>query len=629
MEGQRRWPRVEDMSVDDIWTGPTTAEVVRELGASYPPRPSFAELARWQADGRTRCLTEAEDLLNHRFSFFALDREPLGPEIDWNRDYSTAKAVSLESAHRLNYRDPDEVGDVKYVWELGRMQHLVRLAQAWRHTADERFPREAVRQIMDFIRQCPYMRGVQWTSPMEAGLRLISWTWVVHLLADWEGLEERFLGLLVRSIHQHLCFINRSYSLFSSAHNHLIAEASGVYFAASYWRPLQRANGWRQRAKAHLLRECLRQNYSDGVNKEQAFAYQFFVWDLLLIAALMGRATGDEFPAAYWHRLECMAEFLAWVSDCGQNTPGVGDADDGVAIDLGGDRWRPIISLMKTVAAVWRRDDFKAWAGDSLDEKTAWLLGAAGYERYAAPGGGAASVSQRGNRSFLEGGYVVLRHGSMTDHEVLLVFDAGPLGWPSTAGHGHADALSILLHLSGQPVFIDPGTFSYQNTPRRRYFRATAQHNTLCFGQRDQAQYLNRFMWGKRPKVVLLRADIENTPQVLEGEVLWWDGAKHRRKIEFLPQSSNVQIEDTWEGPEPPMIRFCLAPDVSAVLSGPTCAVDTATARLTIQNDSASMELETAEVSPHCYHLQQTHRMALCPAEAAGHSVTVISWEFK
>ena len=462
---------------------------------------------------------------------------------------------------------------------------------------------------------------------MEAGLRLISWTWAFHLIRDWPGLDDEFCGLLIRSIHQHLVFIDRNYSRFSSANNHLIAEAAGAFVAASYWKGLRCFERSKRRARKHLIRECERQNFADGVNKEQTFGYEFFVWDLLLISALMARNHGEEFPTEYWDRLERMAEFLAWVSDCNGNTPNVGDEDDGLAVDLGGDRKRPIIGMMNTAAIVRQRDDLRQWAGGSCDEKTAWLVGT---DTRKDPGVESEPAQFRGSRSFSDGGYHVLRYGDLSDEEILLLFDAGPLGCPATAAHGHADALSMLLHIGGRPVLIDPGTYSYQDTAKRHYYRATAQHNTLCFGTGDQAEYLNRFMWGKRPRVELLQAELTASCPVLEGRVVWWNGASHRRKLVFDPQSRRMEIEDSWDwdGPGPVAINFCIAPGLPVSQVSGAIVVRAEGFRIAIRNRSLDGELNDVRVSPRCYFEKTTQLCRFSSAEPTGQTTTEISWDF-
>ena len=46
--------------------------------------------------------------------------------------------------------------------------------------------------------------------------------------------------------------------------------------------------------------------------------------------------------------------------------------------------------------------------------------------------------------------------------------------------HKHADHLNVLYNFSGQPLLVDPGTFTYQyDTPERMYCESTRGHNTI------------------------------------------------------------------------------------------------------------------------------------------------------
>ncbi len=620
--GLRRWPAAESVRTASVWRGACTAERLAGLARSFPHVPERAVISRWPEAWRSGLVAEAEELLAHRASFFAFEGKWLGERIDWNRDYGTNQAIPVVYAPALDYRDRRVAGDVKMVWELGRMQHLVRLGQAWVVSREGRFAAEVVEQVSDWIGQCPYMRGIHWTSPMEAALRLISWTWAFHLIRDWPGLGDAFCGLMVRSIDQQLAMIDANYSRFSSANNHLVAEASGALVAASYWTGLRRAAACRRRARRRVLSECLRQNYPDGVNKEQSFAYQAFVWDLLLIAGLAARAGGDEFPQEYWDRLERMAEFLASVSGADGYTPNVGDEDGGLAVDLGGDRRRPVLAILAAAAAIWKREDFWEWSGG--DEKAAWLVGAAFGEQRGAD----ERRWPRESRSFPHGGYHVVRDGGGTEGEVVLVFDAGPLGWPATAAHGHADALAVLLQIGTQPVFVDPGTYSYEDMPRRHYYRATAQHNTLSFGSGDQAEYLNRFLWGRRPRVRLLGADLAAARPTVEASVRWWSGAYHRRRVVVEPAACRLLIEDAWDGPAPVRIGFCLHPQVSASRCGGGICARAGRLELLVRNTELEGEIVGVRYSPRVYVEVAAERIVFSAAAPRGEATTEVRWSF-
>ena len=77
--------------------------------------------------------------------------------------------------------------------------------------------------------------------------------------------------------------------------------------------------------------------------------------------------------------------------------------------------------------------------------------------------------------------------------------------------HGHADALSFTLSIHGKPIFVDPGTYRYNNVPDwRRYFKGTRAHNTVTIDGKDQAVQETGFIWSK-PYTCNVSARIENS----------------------------------------------------------------------------------------------------------------------
>ena len=114
-------------------------------------------------------------------------------------------------------------------------------------------------------------------------------------------------GLLrgwLASIYQHVSFIDRSYSAYSSANNHLIGEAAGAFVGCCVWPNWGETAGWARTAHRILEREARLQQSTDGVNREQAFSYQQFVLDFLLSAALVGEQSRMPFGREYWATIE-------------------------------------------------------------------------------------------------------------------------------------------------------------------------------------------------------------------------------------------------------------------------------------------------------------------------------------
>ncbi|HEX6313385.1 MAG TPA: heparinase II/III-family protein, partial [Gemmatimonadaceae bacterium] len=80
----------------------------------------------------------------------------------------------------------------------------------------------------------------------------------------------------------------------------------------------------------------------------------------------------------------------------------------------------------------------------------------------------------------------------------MMVLDAGPHGFLN-AGHAHADTLALELVVSGSPVFIDPGTFTYTLSPAwRDVFRETAAHNAATVDGCSSATVAGPFQWASR-----------------------------------------------------------------------------------------------------------------------------------
>jgi len=486
-----------------------------------------------------------------RIDVFALRDVDLGSPPRWNRDPKTGIEAPLTFGKRLDYRDARVVGDIKYLWEPNRHLHLVTLAQAWALSGFDRHLDAIREQLESWFDACPAGRGPNWSSALEPALRLINWSATWQLLGGPDSplfagpAGTAFRTRWLESVYHHAQFVRGHFSLHSSANNHLIGEAAGLFIGALTWPHWPRAAEWRGAARAILEREALMQNAPDGVNREQAVSYQQFVLDLLLLPLLAGRAAGIPFSARYSRRIEAMIGYLASIMDAGGNLPMFGDADDGAVIRLA-QAGCPYRSLLATGAVMFRRGDFKAKAG-ALDDKTRWLLGARVDAEFAAlPVPSAASPARR---AFPDGGYYILGSDFETDREIRLVADAGPLGYRSIAAHGHADALSFTLSMGGVPMLIDPGTYAYHTEPAwRAHFRGTGAHNALRVDGCDQSEQGGNFLWLAKAGAGCNVWRVTSTQEVFEG---WQDGylrladpVMHTRRIELDKVNRLIVIED-------------------------------------------------------------------------------------
>jgi uncharacterized heparinase superfamily protein len=155
---------------------------------------------------------------------------------------------------------------------------------------------------------------------------------------------------------------------------------------------------------------------------------------------------------------------------------------------------------------------------------------------------------------------------------VLLVFDAGSLGYPSIAAHGHADALSFCLAVHGAWWLVDPGTYAYHSTPEwRNYFRGTAAHNTLSVDGRDQSETGGPFLWVRHAPVHFEGCwKTEEGVQMAAGSHQGYKRIVHQRVIEFRSQDRAIHILDTVSGTgeHELVLHFHFAPEIILQGSG-------------------------------------------------------------
>jgi hypothetical protein len=538
----------------------------------------------------------ADRVVSDQHTVFALHDVALGSPPRWNRDPLTGTDAPLRPAALLDHRDERVVGNIKYLWEPNRHLHLVTLAQAYALTGEPGYGAELRDQLVSWIEQCPYPQGPNWSSSLELGIRLINWSLCWQLIGGHgsplfagEG-GAAFRDAWLASVYQHARHTVTHLSRFSSANNHLIGEAAGVFIAARTWPHWPRMRQWGVRCMAILCAEALKQNASDGGNREQAISYQQFVLDFLLLAGLAARRGGEDFPANYWARIESMTDFLASMMDAAGNVPMIGDADDGYVVRLSAEPgFCPYRSLIASGAVLFDRADLAAKAA-RLDDKSRWLLGddAPGhFERLRARAGG----SYVPRLSFPESGYYLLGRDLGSRDEIRLLVDAGPLGYLSLAAHGHADALAFVLSIGGEEVLVDPGTYCYHTAPGwRAWFRGTAAHNTLSVDGLDQSVQHGNFMWSKHARA-RCEAHLPHDAQprfvgVHDGYHRLKDPVTHRREIVFDPVHATFEILDTLAcaGAHEICRHWHFAEHLVPVLAGHACTVRTAAATVTLES---------------------------------------------
>jgi len=458
-------------------------------------------------DGERHIVQAAATVLRHEFDLLGSGPVALGDPLPWHVDFKSGRQWPISWCHSVDANELDKPSDVKVPWELSRCQHVPLLGQAWWLTGDERFAREFVAQIDDWIDRNPYTLGINWACPMDVSLRAVSWIWGLHFFADAEACRSTaFRSSLLRSLYLHGEFVAANPEVDEVNGNHYLVDGVGLVFLGALFRSLPAAARWFDIGKQMVCTEIDQQVHEDGTGIEQSIAYHRLVLESFTAAGLLLRACGEPMPASFWRRLERMHDFVcAYVKPDGQ-APLIGDADDGRFEKLGQQAITDHRYLLSTGAALFNRADFKK-ASQRFWEESFWLLGPRGLDAYQRID---ACPSARGSRAFADGGFYILRGES-----AYVIVDCGEVGLKGLGGHGHNDVLSFEVSLDGLNVVTDSGCYLYTSSREwRNRFRSTAYHNTL---QVDDEE-INRFvhpdeLWRLRYDAVPTRVDWNDSGQ--------------------------------------------------------------------------------------------------------------------
>lgn len=543
------------------------------------------------ADELARARAGTHDVMAGRLRFLGQDWPPTGEEDWWNGDiwfrdpvsglaWPGAEVFAFDAA----YRHDHQRGDVKFVWEINRLQFLPALTASGE--ADAAFD-----ILKGWMSANPPYQGINWTGGIEAASRLISVLAMLRYVQRKVSADEA--ARLRAFIHAHAHWIDRYPSVHSSANNHRVAELAALFLAGLAAPGLPSAVRYRLEGRAGLEREILRQFHADGVGAEQSPTYSAYSLEWFVAAGRAADAAGEAMSEPYRTRAAAAAAHLRWMIDDGGHAPRIGDDDEGrvLSFDLA------------------QAPDYPKRAAATAE---GWLKGekAAPFE------------PPVGERTFAEGGYTVARTPTGRG-TALFVFDHAPLGFLSIAAHGHADALAIWLHWGEEPILVDAGTYLYHSGREARdAFRGTPAHNTLTLDGRDQSRISGPFNWADHARSRLLDASPSRVTAEHTGYVRRY-GLVHRRKIDVGPHG--YVVEDSLVGaskivPSSWRIGYLLHPDVSVVLEGRTARLSTPAGRalrLLVETGPEWM-IENAEYSEAFNRRTPTHRLVLQGSSSVG-----------
>jgi len=537
------------------------------LGAT---RTSVELLAPWKDAGdavrrddnlRSAVLRRAASARERTLELFGDESVHVGIPPRWSTDPRHGRTWPLAYHRSIDYVNLGSGSDVKRVWELSRLRHLVQLAQAVAVAGDDAALGALEDDLRDWHSANPLGWSVNWTSAMEVALRAVNLICVDGILVSSRGAYST-RPLLVSSLYQHGWFLSRNLEISDVNGNHFLANGVGLVWLGRYFGAIGEAPRWLERGREMVLEGAREQVLADGVDHEGSLPYHLLVLEMFLLARV---AAGSELEGLDATIAAMVDATLALVRPDGL-MPDLGDDDGGRVAAFSDAPSRDARRLLALAGALLEHSQADRVAGRAYPEDALWLLGPRALERSVAAPSGEAVDRQRW---FPEAGLAVLGDGG--DH---VVVNLGPIGFRGRGGHGHVDAMSFEAVLGGIDAVRDSGTGSYTGDPvLRNELRDAYAHTLIVIDDRPYARIGGHDrLWSiagdARPS--LLRLDVSGEEHLLvavQDVRLGATSARYERRLEW--RAGRLAWSDTVDAPAGvPIVSLLQLPDGCELVDG-------------------------------------------------------------
>ena len=416
------------------------------------------------------------------------------------------------------------VQDNELRWQLHRHKWFMPMGLAYRTSGDEKYAIEWTKQYIDWIRKNPYVKiskeeyeitedsqlkadaenaRYAW-RPLEVSHRLQDQCLQFQLFIDSPAFTPEFLTEFLVNYHRHADHIINNYS---KQGNHLLFEAQRMLYAGSFFPEFKEAETWRQSGVKVLNEEIEKQVLPDGGQYELCPHYHLAAIEIFYKALQIADLNHfrNEFPQSYLDKVEDMIMFYINIMYPDYTNPCFSDAK---------------ITKKNTMIG-----HFKKWAKVFPDNQVI---------KYFATEGAEGQLPDYLSKGFKDTGYFVFRNGWGSD-ALQMVVKAGPAGeW-----HAQPDFGTFEMWYNGKCLFQDSGSYVYEGKDPeimewRKWFRATAHHNTLVMNNEDVDKVASETLLWKE----------DGDVQILVTEHPSYKNLTHRRSIFFVDNSYFVIVDE-------------------------------------------------------------------------------------
>lgn len=402
------------------------------------------------------------------------------------------------------------LGDVKYVLEINKFNHLVRVALAYHYTQDKKYIDYIKKSIVGYRETIRPYKSVCQRIIMDMGFRIINLIQVSILCESSEIFQESCSPLINGIIFDQVNAIRRFHTSkwfkTGNGNNHVTGEMVGA-IAGTLWLEHSRIK----------VRKCYK-HYMNSLNKvldqtiapsgaylEQSDNYARVVAEFLLFFdSICDSIPSKSLSLTDYKKKDYTRRLLQYVKnisyyDC---LPNFGDNDNARVLLA----WQP--------------------QGQNVDYLVRGL--------------------KKNNQSYIDGSTWCYK--SEDRNEVYIFTRVGKFAYfkEATRIHAHNDLLSLVLGMKGQMVFVDKGCYLYNQGPSvLKNDRAYSSHNTASIDglEIDVVQSNGSFL--QYPYSRCTMSEINKNDCSFEGELTYY-GVRQTRKVDY--SDNRICIVDRFEG---------------------------------------------------------------------------------
>jgi hypothetical protein len=348
--------------------------------------------------------------------------------------------------------NPTKLKYKEWTWQLSRHPFWRTLGRAYWDTGDEKYARDFVYQMTDWVTDNPVpvnssgnSGGSRWRT-IETGIRMFSsWPDSFFYFLSSPSFDDDAVITMVKSMVEHA----RHLMAHPTRNNWLAMEMNGLFHVGVLFPEFAAAETWRRTAAGRLYEEMNNQVYPDGAQIELSTGYHGVSLHNFLGTMRLAKLNDIELPGDYAGRLEKMYDYYLKLLMPDGLLPALNDAGWGNGRS----------PLRQGYELFPERADFQ----------------------FAATGGAEGAVPGFTSVHFPYAGWAVMRSG-WGPRDLYLHFEYGPYG----AGHQHEDKLSVVLHAYGARLLTEGGVYAYDSSQWRRYVLSARAHNVVMVDGREQ-----------------------------------------------------------------------------------------------------------------------------------------------